>query len=91
MPRYIIERTFVAGLHVPVDEVGARLCRKIVANNAKRGVTWIHSYVSEDASKTFCVYDAPSPEAIVDAAQANELPVDRITVVRVFDPYFYQG
>jgi hypothetical protein len=24
-------------------------------------VTWIHSYVSQDRQKTFCIYDAPSP------------------------------
>jgi hypothetical protein len=35
------------------------------------------------------VYDAPSPEAIREAATQNELPVDQITEVRVLDPYFY--
>jgi hypothetical protein len=37
----------------------------------------------------FCVYDAPSPEAIRRAAERNGLPVDRITRVTVLDPYFY--
>ena len=36
---------------------------------------------------TFCVYDAPTPEAIRRAAQRNALAVDRITEVRVLDPY----
>jgi hypothetical protein len=45
--------------------------------------------VSEDKGRTFCVYDAPTPEAIRKAASRNELPVDRITQVRVLDPYFY--
>jgi hypothetical protein len=35
---------------------------------------------------TFCVYDGPSPEAIRRAAEANQLPVYRITEVRVLDP-----
>ena len=52
-------------------------------------VTWIHSYVSNDKKKSFCVYDAPSPEAIRSTAKANGLPVNRITEVRVLDPYFY--
>ena len=39
--------------------------------------------------RTFCVYDAPSPEAIRKSAIRNELPVDEITQVRVLDPYFY--
>jgi hypothetical protein len=53
-------------------------------------VTWVHSYVSADKKKTFCVYDAPAPEAIRHAASRNKLPVQRITEVRVLDPYFYK-
>jgi hypothetical protein len=49
----------------------------------------VHSYVSENREKTFCVYDAPSPEAIRKTAARNKLTVDRITQVRVLDPYFY--
>ena len=52
-------------------------------------MTWLHSYVSEDNRSTFCVYDAPTPEAIRKTAARNELPVDQITRVRVLDPYFY--
>ena len=40
--------------------------------------------------KTFCIYDAPSPEAIRQAANRNNLPVDSISEVRVLDPYFYK-
>jgi len=46
--------------------------------------------VSKDGTKTFCAYDAPSPEAIRRTAKWNNLPVDRITEVRVLDPYFYR-
>jgi hypothetical protein len=49
-------------------------------------VTWVHSYVSNDKSTTFCIYDGPSPEAIRHVAELNGLPVDRITEVRVLDP-----
>jgi hypothetical protein len=45
--------------------------------------------VSEDHRKTFCIYDAPGPEAIRQAAKLNQLPADKITPVRVLDPYFY--
>ena len=89
MPRYIVERTFPEGLAIPVNEQGANTCLMVVGNNAKDSVTWVHSYVTGDKSKTFCVYDAPSPEAIRSSAQRNGLPVDRITEVRVLDPYFY--
>lgn len=90
MPRYIVERTFPDGLAIPVNQQGANTCLIVVGNNAKDGVIWLHSYVTEEKTKTFCVYDAPSPDAVRSAAQRNGLPVDHITEVRVLDPYFYQ-
>jgi hypothetical protein len=45
--------------------------------------------VSADKRFTFCVYDAPTPEAIRKTATRNDLPIDQITEVRVLDPYFY--
>ncbi|GIF67632.1 hypothetical protein Ais01nite_56670 [Asanoa ishikariensis] len=89
MPRYIVERTFDGGLHIPVDEAGAATCLGVVDRNAEEGVTWLHSYVTSDKTKTFCVYDAPDPEAVRRTAGRNALPVDRISEVRVLDPYFY--
>jgi hypothetical protein len=90
MPRYLIERTFPDGLHIPLTEEGANVCHTVVANNTDDLVTWVHSYVTEDKSKTYCIYDAPSPEAIRRAARRNNLPVDKITEVQVLDPYFYR-
>ena len=90
MPRYLVERTFPDGLQIPATEEGAAACLGVVDRNAEQGVTWVHSYVSDDKRKTFCVYDAPSPEAIRSTATVNSLPVDGITEVRVLDPYFYR-
>lgn len=89
MPRYLVEREFEGGLNVPMNDGGRSLFRTIVDNNADGGVTWVHSYVSEDRTKTFCVYDAPNAEAIRKVAAVNGLPVDRISLVTVLDPYFY--
>ncbi len=91
MPRYMVQRTFSEGLHIPIESDGAELCRGVVERNAEEGVTWVHSYVSADMRKTFCVYDAPTPEAIRKTAALNLMPVDQITQVRVLDPYFYTG
>jgi len=90
MPRYMVERSFPEGLKIPVNDEGAEMCRLVVLNNEEDSVTWIHSYVSEDGTKSYCAYDAPSPEAIRRTARRNNLPVDRITEVRVLDPYFYR-
>ena len=90
MPRYIVERSFPEGLKIPVNEKGAEMCRRIGLNNEDDNVTWLQSYVSNDGTKIFCAYEAPSPEAIRRTAKPNRLPVDRITEVRVLDPYFYR-
>lgn len=89
MPRYIVERTFVDGLAIPTTDDGAKTCLQVVQNNAEEQVTWVTSYVTSDKTKTYCVYDGPSPDAIHRAATANGLPIDRISEVRVLDPYFY--
>ena len=90
MPRYLVERTFPEGLEIPLTETGAQACQNVVGVNAHDGVTWLHSYVTPDKKRTFCIYDGPSPEAIRRVAGGNKLPVDRITEVRVLDPYFYR-
>jgi hypothetical protein len=79
----MVERTLPNGRRLPVSA-------DVIERNAYEGVTWIHSYVS-DRGRTFCVCDAPSPEAIRKTAARNELPVDRITNVQVLDPYFYRS
>jgi hypothetical protein len=89
MPRYLVERHFKDGLHVPTNADGASACLSIVGKNGDVAVTWLHSYVSDDKSTTYCIYDGPNAEAIRKAASSNGLPVDRITKVSVLDPYFY--
>ena len=91
MPRYLVERTFADGLDIPINDAGMTVTATVISNNAEHGVTWVHSYVSDERTKTFCVYDGPSPEAIRLVAERNGLPVDAITEVRVLDPYFYTG
>lgn len=89
MPRYLIERTFKDGRGHPGADDPAEI-DSIVANNAEVLVTWIQSYISEDKTKAFCIYEGPSPEAVRRAAARNNLPVDRITEVRVLGPYCYR-
>jgi Protein of unknown function (DUF4242) len=91
MPRYLVQRTFPDGLHIPTDAEGAAACLGVVDRNAADGVTWIHSYITRDKRISFCIYDAPDPEAVRRTATRNDLPVDSIAEVRVLDPYFYVG
>jgi hypothetical protein len=90
MPRYLVERTFTGRLTTASGEELAAACGAVVDCNADVGVTWVHSYMSDDGRRSFCIYDGPSPEAVRRAAERNKLPVDRITRVRVLDPYSYR-
>jgi hypothetical protein len=91
MPRYLVERSFPDGLTIPTNDAGARTCLDVVQNNAEEQVTWVTSYVSTDHTKTFCIYDGPTPESIHRAAAANGLPVTSVSEVRILDPYFYNA
>jgi hypothetical protein len=88
MPRYLVERSFPDGFGFAARAAGADGFHELVEKNLDASVTWLHSYVSEDDRACFCLYEAPSPEAIRRAAARSGLPVDRILRVRMLDPYF---
>jgi len=94
MPRYLVERTFASDLDllacVGSGTEGTSPIGAAIGANAVQGVTWLHSYVTPDRHRSYCICDGPSPEAIRVAARSSGLPVDRITEVRVLDPYALQ-
>jgi hypothetical protein len=89
VPRYLIERVFAEGFPVTPSEHGRTECARIVAHNSELGVTWLHSYVAEDGRTSFCLCEAPSPEAVRRAAARSRWPVDSLTQVSVLDPHFH--
>ena len=78
--RYVVERTFPAGA---LDNLDAATKAKVNANNASVGVQWLLSYANAEKTKTYCVYEGPSENAIRKAAELNNLPVDHVTEVPV--------
>jgi hypothetical protein len=78
--RYMIERTFPKGA---LDGLDAKAKQSVNSTNAKFGVTWVTSYANADKTKTFCVYEGPSEQAVRDAAVANKIPVDSVTEIPV--------
>ena len=76
MPLYIIERSFADQLELTSDEVNM-----IEEINADEGVRWLFSFLSADRRRTYCLYEAPSPDAILDAARRNDVPADAIVEV----------
>jgi hypothetical protein len=87
VPRYLVERTFAGDRGLPSPQDNLLRHRRHIEDNALDGVTWVHSYVALDRRKSYCICDAPTPEAVRRAAGRSGLPVDRITEVRVLDPY----
>ena len=81
MPLYVIERNFVEELDPDaLDREGIRLVNDDV------GVRWVYSFLSADRKKTYCLYEAPSPEAIREAAERLGIPADVITPVEQLQP-----
>ena len=76
MPVYVIERTFAEQLDLTSDDV--RLIEEV---NAEEGVHWLFSFLSADRRRTYCLYEAPSPDAIIEAARRSNTPVDEIVEV----------
>jgi Nickel responsive protein SCO4226-like len=76
MPLYMIERTFAEQLDLTSNDV-----RRIEEINAGEGVRWLFSFLSADRRRTYCLYEAPSPDAIIAAARRNDIPVDAIVEV----------
>jgi hypothetical protein len=83
MPLYVIERTFAEQLDLTDDDV--KLIEDI---NADEGVRWLFSFLSADRRRTYCLYEAPSPDAIMAAATRAGVPVDAIVEVGAAVPQF---
>jgi uncharacterized protein DUF4242 len=76
MPLYMIERTFADQLDLTHDDV-----QLIDDINADEGVRWLFSFLSADRRRTYCLYEAPSPEAIIAAARRANVPADAVVEV----------
>jgi len=81
MPLFVIERNFAEQLEVTNDSAA-----EVKAINGDVGVSWLFSFLSADKKKTYCLYEAPSTEAIVEAARRAGLPADVITEVSELRP-----
>jgi hypothetical protein len=76
MPLYVIERRFAEQLQMTSDDVN--LLEEI---NAEEGVSWMFSFLSADRYRTYCLYEARSPDAIIAAAKRAGIPADAVTEV----------
>lgn len=74
---FLIERRYADEL-----EASAEVVDGINRVNDEEGVKWLYSFLSADNRKTFCLYEAPSAEAIRRAAVRAGLPADVVVEVQ---------
>ena len=85
MPRFLIERNFAEELEITKDDVD-----RVNRINDETGVKWLISFLSADKKKTYCLYEAPSAEAIRLAAKRANVPADVIIeVTRELSPTMF--
>ncbi|MGD0225532.1 MAG: DUF4242 domain-containing protein [Terriglobia bacterium] len=86
MPKYVIEREIPGAGKLTHEELKA-ISQKSCAVLRQMGpqVQWVESFVTDD--KIYCVYLAPSVEAVREHAQRGGFPANRISEVKhVIDP-----
>ena len=76
MPTYVIERSFAEQLDLGDEDV-----KLIEEANSEESVRWLFSFLSADRRRSYCLYEAPSAEAILAAARRAGVPVDEVVEV----------
>lgn len=81
MALYLIERQFAEMLEMSPEGI-----ETLQAINAEMDVHWLFSFLSADKRKTYCLYQAASPEALMEAARRAGIPADHIVEVDQITP-----
>ena len=84
MPLYLIERNYAEKLDADAEIVG-----DVLKVNADTGIHWLFSFLSADKRKSYCLYEAPNPEAIRAAARRLDIPADVIVEVSELNPLMH--
>ena len=83
MPQYLIERHIPGVADIGYDEYKkiARKSNDVLSQMGKEGtqVEWQQSYVAGD--KIYCVYNAPSEEAVREHAKRGSFPANLIVPI----------
>jgi hypothetical protein len=76
VPLFLIERNFAEAVESDPETMAT-----IKQVNDEIGIQWLFSFLSADKRKTYCLYEAPNPEAIRAAARRLGVPADTIVEV----------
>lgn len=86
MPKYVIERDLPGAGKLTPEELRA-ISQKSCGVLRRLGpqIQWVQSYVTDD--KIYCIYIAPSEEAVREHARQGGFPANAVMQVRaIIDP-----
>lgn len=88
MPRYVIERTLPKLSSEQLQAIGKQV---VEVAEQMPGVIWIKSSISESEGKSYCEFEAPNPEVLLEHSKKVGLPVDKISAVEIqVDPSMFR-
>lgn len=83
MNRVVVERSFEQPANI--EELSLRE-RAVASCLSERGVSWIETFVSVDARRMLCVYEAPDAEAVRYTQDRAGLPYQRAWSGQLIEP-----
>jgi hypothetical protein len=86
MALFLVERSFADRMELTREEAKA-----LISINADVGVAWLFSLLRVDQKKTYCLYEASSPDLILEAARRAGIPADAIVEVTEQRPEWFTG
>lgn len=84
MAKFLIERNYAEALEITKEDAD-----QVALINEDEGVKWLFSFLSPDKRKTYCLYEAPSADAIRRAAERAGLPADVVVEVSDLRPEMF--
>lgn len=84
MALFLIERNFADAV-----EMNPELAAEIKLVNDDLGVQWLYSFLSADRKKSYCLYAAPSADAVREAARRLNMPADVVVEVGELRPEMF--
>ena len=86
MPLFLIERNFAEQMLLDQEGIDAT-----EAYNADANLRWLFSFLSADKKKTYCLYEAPDAEALIQQAKDLGIPADAVVEVGELNAAMFSG
>ena len=83
MPQYMVER-YLPGITPEQLAAAAARAKSVTAEMTQQGkpVRYLRSTFLPAEEKSFCLFDAPSPERVKEANELAQIPLQRIVEVK---------